>query len=59
MSLKIECHTVPHVKADTHGIDHTSGHGRGSTFTMQKTSLKSPHLYTYPFRDKLVQFGQV
>ena len=59
MLLEVECYTLPHLKALTHGIEHASGHGRGSTFTMQKTSLKSPHLYTYPFRDKLVQFGQV
>ena len=39
MLLKVECHTVPHLKALTHGIEHESGNG--STFTSQKNSLKS------------------
>ena len=43
MPLEVECHTVPHLKALTHGIDHTSVDGHGSTFTLQKISLKSTH----------------
>ena len=41
MLLEVECHTVPHLKALTCGIEHISGHG--STFTLQETSLKSTH----------------
>ena len=33
MPLEIECHTVPHLKALTRGIDYTSGHGHGSAFS--------------------------
>ena len=44
MPFEVECLTVPHLKALTRGIDHTSGHGHGSTFTLQKkNSLKSTH----------------
>ena len=43
MPLEVECHIVPHLKALTRGINHTSGHERDSTFTLQKISLKSPH----------------
>ena len=43
MPLEVECHTIPHLEAHTHGIDHTSGHD--STFTIQNNSLKTtpPH----------------
>ena len=47
MTLEVECHTVTHLKALTGGIEHASGHGHGSTFTLKKTSLKSTHFASY------------
>ena len=41
--LEIKCHTVPHLKALTRGIEHRSGHGQASIFRWQKISLKSTH----------------
>ena len=41
MPLEVECHTVPHLKALTRGIEHRSGHGQASIFRWQKISLKS------------------
>ena len=29
MPFEVECHTVPHLKALTRGIEHASGHGCG------------------------------
>ena len=43
MPLEVECHTVPHLKALTCGIEHRSGHGLASIFRWQKISLKSTH----------------
>ena len=43
MPLEVECHTVPHFKALTRGIEHRSGHRRASIFRWQKISLKSTH----------------
>ena len=43
MPLEIECHTVPHLKALTRGIEHRGGHGRANIFRGQKISLKSTH----------------
>ena len=40
MPLELECHTVPHFKGLTHGIEHANGHGRGSTFTWQKKQFE-------------------
>ena len=37
MLIEVKCHTVPHLEALTHGIDHTSRPERGSTLTLQKT----------------------
>ena len=34
-------HTVPHLKALTHGIERRGGHGRGSTFKQRYTVMKS------------------
>ena len=41
MLLEIYHHTVPHLKALTHSIEHTSRHGLGSTFKQHYTVLKS------------------
>ena len=43
MPLKVECHTVPHFKALTRGIEHLSAHGQASIFRWQKISLKNTH----------------
>ena len=43
MPLMVECHTVPHLKTLTRGIEHASRCGHDSSFTLQKTSLKSTH----------------
>ena len=43
MPLEVECHTVPHLKALTRGIEHRGGHGRANIFRGQKISLKSTH----------------
>ena len=43
MPLEVKCHTVPHLKAATFGIEHWSGHRRASIFRWQKISLKSTH----------------
>ena len=39
MPLEVECGIVSHFKAVTCGIEHASGHGCGSTFTLQKKTL--------------------
>ena len=39
--LEIKHHTVPHLKALKHSIEHTSGYGRGSAFKQCYTFLKS------------------
>ena len=41
MSLEVECHTVPHLKALTHSIEHRGWHGCGSTFKQRYTVMKS------------------
>ena len=41
MLLEIYHHTVPHLKALMHSIEHTSRHGLGSTFKQHYTVLKS------------------
>ena len=41
MPLEIKHHTVSHLKALKHSIEHTSGYGRGSTFKQCFTVLKS------------------
>ena len=43
MPLEVECHTVPHLKALTRGIEHRGGHGQANIFRGQKISLKSTH----------------
>ena len=43
MPLEVECHTVPHLKALTRGIEHGRVHGQASIFRWQKISLKSTH----------------
>ena len=43
MPLDVECHTVPHLKALTRGIEHRGGHGGAIIFRWQKVSLKSTH----------------
>ena len=43
MPLDVECHTVPHLKALTRGIEHWSAHGQASIFRWQKMSFKSTH----------------
>ena len=43
MPLEVECHTIPHLKALIRGIEQASGHGHGSTFTLQEISLKRTH----------------
>ena len=40
MPIRVECHIVPHLKALTPGIDHTSGHERDGAFTLQKKQFK-------------------
>ena len=39
--LEIKRHTIPHLKALTHRIDHASGKGCGCTFKQHYTVLKS------------------
>ena len=39
--LEIKRHTVPHLKALTHSIEHTNRHELGSTFKQHYTVLKS------------------
>ena len=56
MPLEVECHTVPHLKALTRGIDHTSRHGHGSILTLQKTSLKSTH---FEIGQRAVSFDRI
>ena len=41
MPLEIKRHTVPHLKALTHSIEHTNRHELGSTFKQHCTDLKS------------------
>ena len=43
MPHEVECHTVPHLKALTRGIEHSSGYGRANIFRWQKISLKITH----------------
>ena len=43
MPLEAECHTVPHMKALTCGIELQGGRGQASQFRWQKISLKSTH----------------
>ena len=43
MPLEMKCHTVPHLKAFTRGIEYRSGHRRANVFRWQKISLKSTH----------------
>ena len=43
MPFEVECHTVPHLKALTRGIEHSSGHGQANIFSWQNISLKSTH----------------
>ena len=38
MPFEIKCHTVPHLKALTRGIEDASGHRLCYTFTLQKPS---------------------
>ena len=47
MPHEVQCHTVPHLKALTRGIEHKGGHGRASIFSWQKISLKSTHCTSY------------
>ena len=39
MPLEIKCHTVPHLKALTCGIEYRSCHGQVSIFSWQKYSF--------------------
>ena len=41
MPLEIKRHTVPHLKSLKCSIEHIGGHGRGSTFKLHYTVLKS------------------
>ena len=41
ISLQVECHTIPHMKFLTHGVEHASGYWHGNTFILQKFNLKS------------------
>ena len=41
MPLEIKRHTIPHLKALTHSIEHASRQGRGSAFKQHYTVLKS------------------
>ena len=41
MPLKIERHTVPHLKSLSRSIEHASGYGRGSAFKQHYNVLKS------------------
>ena len=51
MPLEIKRHTVPHLKALKHSIEHKGGHGRGSTFKQHYTVMKSTILlYKWPKR---------
>ena len=43
--LEIKRHTIPHLKALTHSIEHTDGHGHASAFKQCYTILKSTILY--------------
>ena len=43
MPSEVEYHRAPHFKTLALGIEHARGHGHGSTFELQKTSLKSTH----------------
>ena len=43
MPLQIKRHTITNLKALICGIEHTSGHRRGRTFTLQKVSWKNTH----------------
>ena len=47
MPLEVECHTVPHLKALTRGIEHRGGHGRANSFRWQKISLKSKYSFYF------------
>ena len=48
MPFEIKCHTVPHLKTLTPGIEHRSGHGQANILRWQKISLKStPHFISY------------
>ena len=44
MPLEIKRHTVPHLKALTHSIEHIGGHWHGSTFKQRHTVMKSTTL---------------
>ena len=41
MPLEVKCHTVPHLKALTRGIEPRGGHGKANNFRCKKISLKS------------------
>ena len=49
MPLEVECHTVPHLKALTRGIEHWGGRGEASKFRWQKISLKNTHFTSQTF----------
>ena len=40
LPFEIKCHTIPHLKALTPGIEHASGQRRGSSFKQHYTVLK-------------------
>ena len=58
MPLKVECHTVPHLKALTRGIEDRSGHGQANIFRRQKISLKSTH-FTSQTDQTAVSFDRI
>ena len=43
MHLEVKQHTVPHLKALNSGLEHSSGHGRGSTFKKHFIVLNITH----------------
>ena len=47
MPLEIKHHIVPHLKGLNSGIEPLTSCGRGSTFTMHHTTLKSAHFLSY------------
>ena len=58
MPLEVECHTVPHLKALTCGIEHRCGHRPANIFRWQKISLKSTH-FTSKTGQTAVSFDRI
>ena len=53
MPLEIKHRTVPHLKGLNSGLEPLTKSGRGSTFTLHHTTLKSAH---FPYKQAELRF---